>query len=132
MMVEPRYDHTHWPILIVSMPPLLGGRDLDRHLNRIAAYLERATAQTHVVDLRRCEGFTVDDRARIAEFGRGHAHLATKWLRGKAYVADSWRQREMIGALMWQLDAPYEVKVFSEMRWARAWASRIEGETLCA
>jgi hypothetical protein len=119
---NPLYDESAWPVLHVTMPAELSGDALARHLERIGAWLARGVPQVHVIDMRACQGFKVEDRARIAEFDHAYAAFSSSCLRGKAYIADAWRQRDVIGGLAWQLEAPYLVRCFCDPHWALVWA----------
>lgn len=123
------YDESHWPIVRVLPPKsLFDDATFERHLARLAAYLQRRQPLVFIVVLQHGSSLSMQQRERFRRHEAEHRDLMAQFQRGVAIVVHSAFQRAMVSALFWLIRSPNPAKTFASAELAMSWANGLLGQ----
>ena len=125
-----RFDYSRWPLVVV---PSAGNLD-PALVNHESYYTEfdrfrlRGEPAYFLQDLRGVQRLDAARRRRFVEFVEGNAEELREIVLGYAVLVDSKLMSGVVTAVLWLVQPPSPMKVFSNVAEAEAWLLSLQGD----
>lgn len=131
--LPPGLSAEDWPVVIYTAPQTIEDEGFQRVLDAMAAIRALEQPYAMILDLRFNKGITPVQRRMITSSMQEREQQSVRLLRGLALIFKSRLMTSLLTAIFWVRKPPYEVRVFSELAPALAWArERVDGRRIAA
>jgi hypothetical protein len=121
-MARIEVDTTLWPLVRVTLPPVVSDDEVSVYLDELRVLRERREPYALILDANQSSGFTAKQRQMQADYVRAGLGLSKRYMKAFAFVASSPWKRGMLTAIFWLSGTEWPHKVFSSFEQAKDWA----------